>query len=81
MRAHYCVLTVLGDLLDGGELHFVEAVQTLEAARQRIEALAEFSPGQYVIYNKQTGERVSITAGEEADSLNFGNAAHHARHK
>ena len=68
MRTHYCVLTVLGDLLDGGELHFVEAVKTFEAARQRIEALAEFSPGQYVIYNKQTGERVSITAGVESRS-------------
>lgn len=63
MRSHYCVLTLLGDLLDGGELHFVEAVQTLEAARQRIEALAELEPGQYIIYNKETGERVSVTAG------------------
>lgn len=68
MRSHYCVLTVLGDLLDGGELHFVEAVQTLEAARQRIEALAESKPGQYIIYNKETGERVSITAGVESSS-------------
>lgn len=66
MRSHYCVLTVLGDLLDGGELHFVEAVPTLEAARQRIEALAELEPGQYIIYNKETGERLSITAGVEA---------------
>jgi len=65
MRSHYCVLTVLGDLLDGGELHFVEAVQTLEAAKQRIEALAELEPGQYIIYNKETGERVSIVAGAE----------------
>ena len=65
MRPQYCVLTVLGDLLDGGELHFVEAVQTLEAARQRIEALAEFKPGHYIIYNKETGERISITAGAE----------------
>ena len=63
MRSQYCVLAVLGDLLDGGELHFVEAVQTLEAARQRIEALAELKPGQYIIYNKETGERVSIVAG------------------
>lgn len=66
MRAQYCVLTVLGDLLDGGELHFVEAAQTLEAARQRIEALAELKPGQYVIYNEETGQRVSITAGVES---------------
>lgn len=66
MRSQYCVLTVLGDLLDGGELHFVEAVQTLEDARQRIEGLGESKPGQYIIYNKETGERVSITAGVES---------------
>jgi len=63
MRLSFCILSVLGDLLDGGELHFVETVQTLEAARQRIEALAELRPGLYVIYNKETGERVSIMAG------------------
>lgn len=66
MRSQYCVLTVLGDLLDGGELHFVEALQTLEAARQRIEALAELKPGQYIIYNEDTGERFSITASAES---------------
>jgi hypothetical protein len=63
MRCSFCILIVLGDLLDGGELLFVEAVQTSEAARQRIEALAAFMPGQYVIYNEETGERLSITAG------------------
>jgi len=57
---------LLGDLLDGGELQFVEAVQSLEDAKQRIEALAESKPGQYIIYNDQTGERVSVLAGVEA---------------
>jgi hypothetical protein len=56
---------VLGDLLDDGELQFVEAVQTSEAAKQRIEALAALLPGQYVIYNKETGQRFPITAGVE----------------
>jgi len=56
---------VLGDLLDDGELLFVEAVRTSEAARQRIEALAALVLGEYVIYNKQTGERLSIPAGVE----------------
>jgi hypothetical protein len=66
MPCSFCILIVLGDLLDGGELLFVEAVQTPEAARQRIEALAAFRPGQYVIYNEETGERLSITASVEA---------------
>ena len=65
MRRSFCILIVLGDLLDGGELQFVEAVQTSEDARQRIEALAALLPGQYVIYNKETGQRLSVTAGVE----------------
>ena len=65
MRRSFCILMVLGDLLDDGELLFVEAVRTSEAARQRIEALAALLPGEYVIYNKQTGERLCITAGVE----------------
>ncbi len=65
MPCSFCILIVLGDLLDGGELVLVEAVQTPEDARQRIEALAAFRPGQYVIYNEETGQRLSITAGVE----------------
>jgi hypothetical protein len=60
MRRRFCILMVLGDLLDDGELLFVEAVQTSEDARQRIEALAALLPGQYVIYNKETGQRISV---------------------
>ena len=63
MRLPFCILNVLGDVLDDGELHFVEAAHTLEAARRRIKALAKLSPGHYVIYNEQTGERLSIIAG------------------
>lgn len=63
MRYSFCILTVLGDLLDDGELRFVETVQTLEIARQHIATLAELKPGQYVIYNVETGERGPIVAG------------------
>ena len=67
MRQPFCILNVLGDMLDDGELHFVEAAQTLDAAKARVQALAELWPGEYVIYDAETGERVSITAsGEEA---------------
>ena len=66
MRLPFCILTVLGDLLDGGQLHFVEAAQTLEAATQRIKALAELKPGQYVIYNEETGEQISVIAGVQS---------------
>jgi len=60
MRQPFCILSVLGDVLDDGELQFVEAARTLKDARRRIEALAKLSPGQYTIYNRQTGERMPI---------------------
>lgn len=63
MRLPFCILNVVGDVLDDGELRFVGAAQTLKAAKRRIEALTKLSPGQYVIYNGQTGERLSIIAG------------------
>jgi len=65
VRLPFCILDVLGDVLDDGELHFVERAQTLEAARRRIEALADVHPGQYVIYNGETGERLLISAPSE----------------
>jgi hypothetical protein len=65
MRLPFCILNVLGDMLDDGELHFVEAAQTLDAAKARVRALSKLWPGEYVIYDEATGERVSITAGDE----------------
>ncbi len=62
MRMPFCILNVLGDVLDDGELYFVEAAQSLDAARARVESLAESLPGEYIIYDVATGERVSITA-------------------
>jgi hypothetical protein len=60
---------VIGDVLDDGELQFVEAARTLKAARRRIEAHAKLSPGQYVIYNGQTGERMPICRGGETKTF------------
>jgi hypothetical protein len=71
MRFPFCILTVLGDLLDGGELRFVEAEQTLEAARQRIRALAKSQPGHYVIYDEETGERFHCKRGRLIRSIFF----------
>jgi hypothetical protein len=66
MRLPFCILNVLGHMLDDGELHFVEAAETLDAAKARVQALAELWPGEYVIYYAATGERVSITAGDDS---------------
>jgi hypothetical protein len=65
VRLPFCILDVLGDVLDDGELHLVERAQTLEAARRRIKTLAEVRPGQYVIYNGETGDRLLISAPSE----------------
>lgn len=45
LRLPFCILIVLGDVLNDGDLHFLEAAKTLEAARKRIEALADLLPG------------------------------------
>ena len=60
MRLPFCILNVRGDVLDDGEICFMGATQTLRAARRRIEALAKLSPGQYIIYNGRTGERLPL---------------------
>jgi hypothetical protein len=69
MREPFCILSVLGDVLDDGELQFVEAARTLKDARRRIEALAKLSPGQYTIYNGQTGECMPIISSAKPRSL------------
>ncbi len=80
MRLPFCILNVLGDVLNDGELRFVEAARTLEDATRRVKALARLCPGQYVIYDGQTGERVSIIAGAERRTLlskaRFGKTIH-----
>ena len=46
-----------------GTLHFVEDAQTLDDAKARIQKVAQLWPSEYIISNRATGERVSITTG------------------
>jgi len=48
-----------------GSLHFVEEARTLEDAKESARDLARLWPGEYIIQNEETGERVVITAGGE----------------
>jgi hypothetical protein len=48
-----------------GSLHFVEEAETLDDAKACVQELGELWPGEYVIHNEETGERVSITAGRK----------------
>jgi len=68
VRLPFCILNVLGDVLDDGELNFVEAASSLDAAKARVQSLAESSPGDYVIYDEATGERVLIPAASASSA-------------
>ena len=65
MRSSFCILIILGDLLDYGEIRFVEAAETPEGAKRRIETLATSLPCEYVIYDEETGARLSVSAHGE----------------
>lgn len=65
MRPSFCILNVRGDVLDGGELYFVEAAQSLDAAKSRVQSLAESWPGEFVIYDEATGDRVPVTTRDK----------------
>ncbi len=43
-----------------GNIRLIEQADDLERARERVKKLAAFSPGEYVIANRHTGERISI---------------------
>lgn len=43
-----------------GSLRLIEQADGLERARARVKKLSAFSPGEYVIHNQQTGERVCL---------------------
>jgi hypothetical protein len=46
-----------------GRDYWVEAAQDLESAKERAQVLAETFPGQYVIVDNTTGEKISIGSG------------------
>jgi hypothetical protein len=56
MRQAFCILKVLGDVLDDGELHLIETAPNIEVAKARVQVLAEFRAGEYVIYDEATGK-------------------------
>lgn len=46
----------------GGELHWLEATETLEAAASRVNTLRQRSNGDYMILSHRTGKRILFTA-------------------
>ena len=43
-----------------GAVVWQEAVQTIEQARARVQALATSSPGAFIVFNPSTGQKISI---------------------
>jgi hypothetical protein len=60
LRLPVCIFKLRSDR----SLHFVEAVQTLDDAKVRVQELGELWPGEYVIHDEATAERISIIVGE-----------------
>jgi hypothetical protein len=50
---------------DDGNLHFVEAAETFDDARECVRGLGEIWRGQYVIENTKTRERVFLSVRDE----------------
>ena len=48
-----------------GNLLWLEAAQTLDAAKARIAVLGAKSPGEYVIYSQKTGNKTVIKTGKD----------------
>ena len=56
MSQRFQIYKVEGD----GSLRLIEEASELERARARVKKLAAFSPGEYIITDQPTGERISI---------------------
>lgn len=51
--------------LIGGELRWLEAADTVQAAQARIEQHGETLPGKFVIYNQKTAEKIVVSIKEK----------------
>ena len=50
---------------DDGSLHFIEAVNTLDEAKARVRQIGKLWPGNYVIDDEETGERVFASTNDQ----------------
>ena len=50
---------------DDGSLNFIEAMYTLEDAKARLRQIGKLWPGDYVIDNEETGERIFVSTNDE----------------
>jgi hypothetical protein len=50
---------------DDGSLHFIEAINTLDEAKARVRQIGKLWPGNYVIDDEETGERVFASTNDQ----------------
>ena len=50
---------------DDGSLHFIEAINTLDEAKARVRQIGKLWPGDYVIDDEETGERVFASTNDQ----------------
>jgi hypothetical protein len=55
-----------------GDLRWIDAAADLERAKRRVKVLATTSPGEYVISNQQTGEKISIKSSAKRIMFQIG---------
>ena len=72
MRQPFCILSVLGDVLEDGELHLVGATQTLAAARRRIKLSQSHRRDStlFIMGKRKNGCRLSQAKRLKADLAN-----------
>jgi hypothetical protein len=61
LRSPFRILKVQSD----GNLHFVEGMHSFDEARARVSELGEKWPGEYVIDNEETGDRLFVSTRDE----------------
>jgi hypothetical protein len=54
--------------IESGGVLWCGAVTTVETAQERIQKLADSSPGSYLILNQSTGQRIVVTPGSAAQN-------------
>jgi hypothetical protein len=54
--------------IESGGVLWCGAVTTVETAKDRVQKLADSTPGSYLILNQTTGQRTVVTSGSTAQS-------------
>jgi hypothetical protein len=60
LRPLFRIYKVQGD----GALQFVQAMHTFHRAKERVRELGRLWPGEYVMENEETGERVFVNTSD-----------------